>query len=102
MASCVVVLIHVEQRLYVNYKKRSNLVVGFPNNPAKMEKAQRIRSRLEMQNVFPIYRYWNRDDIATGNFDKKVTFMLDNNGDTPPYLRHRAHTSGAVFAAAGP
>ena len=89
-------------------EKARQLEDGFTHHPVKMAKVDAIRSRLNMAILFPnnptwaIYRYWNRDDIATGNFKKKVDYMLANNGETPPYLRHRANSSGAVFAAAGP
>ncbi len=62
-----------------------------------------------MATLFPndptwaTFGYWNRDDVATGNFEKKVEFMIANNGEIPLYLNTKtANTPGAVFAAAGP
>jgi len=48
-----------------------------------------------MATLFPndptwaTFRYWNRDDVATGNFKKKVEFMIANNGEIPFYLQRQ-------------
>jgi hypothetical protein len=71
-------------------EKAQTIEQKFPTNAVKLAQAQAIRSRLEMATLFPndptwvTFRYWNRDDVATGNF-KKVEFMIANNGEIPFY-----------------
>jgi hypothetical protein len=76
-------------------EKAQTIEQRFPTNAVKLAQAQAIRSRLEMATLFPndptwaTFRYWNRDDVATGNFKKKVEFMIANNGEIPLYLQRQ-------------
>jgi hypothetical protein len=57
-------------------EKAQTIEQKFPTNAVKLTLAQAIRSRLKA-TLFPndptwaTFRYWNRDDVATGNFKKK-------------------------------
>jgi hypothetical protein len=48
-----------------------------------------------MATLFPndptwaTFCFWYRDDVATGNFKKKVDFMIANNGEIPLYLQRQ-------------